>query len=756
MSNYSLLDNMLDSTESNGANAQDEPATTVSPPRSSSKDTQDALIGINGGVSDIKNSIKRLVKYTLAESDSEDDDKHKKHSGTALNDDNPGNDSADSDLEGVGTSADPLSKTLDGIEPDHAFKTPDENRSELIPNVRDCNTDQFKTRVQDEKLHVIDVLLAPASPKMAVTSEDPHKPKGKTIALPVPKPDKTETPQTQDTNAWIHRIRINSPVLIQHLREFGNQDGLTQSGPVHKENKPWTFMRPFQYLIHYQDAMKGRLEEIRATDKLVVNNAHRISDPALSHLQCYIDFLEDRVMPCYRRLQEISSEEMPKVRFDDLWYIFKFGGLIYVPSNEHSEANASQKMSTFQSLRRIYRIQNPLHGDESFTDDLCKRSGCDRSNQAWITYCYYIDFDGEAFGAITEKLEIKPYSGEKQVDQLGFYPIEYLKDSHEILSKAKDDGQKVVNAIQQRYGFYSGWTLTTGPLGKGLVDSEGYDIKNSSHIESDVLVDYREAFSSFPPWRPGLQKRTKDSLSMYVNVHSKSIRQAGPKNTKRSSVDRIVYDDGIESLEFNRYLEKDRNLKIDKSRPVTEKNDVMNLPSGEDLALVPRRIIAYVVWERRFVHLDVRHLKIRDQKGNEEAFDQLEIGETHKKLIKSLVQSHFQKKKVEQKEHIDIETQDLIRGKGKGTIMLLHGVPGVGKTATAEAVAQKWSKPLFPITCGDLGFTAESVETSLNGIFRLAHLWDCVLLLDEADVFIAQRRSGDLQRNALVSGKLHA
>jgi hypothetical protein len=37
--------------------------------------------------------------------------------------------------------------------------------------------------------------------------------------------------------------------------------------------------------------------------------------------------------------------------------------------------------------------------------------------------------------------------------------------------------------------------------------------------------------------------------------------------------------------------------------------------------------------------------------------------------------------------------------------------------------------------------------------FRLAQAWGCVLLLDEADVFLAQRTSSDLERNAVVSGK---
>ncbi|KAK0614960.1 hypothetical protein B0T17DRAFT_498253, partial [Bombardia bombarda] len=45
----------------------------------------------------------------------------------------------------------------------------------------------------------------------------------------------------------------------------------------------------------------------------------------------------------------------------------------------------------------------------------------------------------------------------------------------------------------------------------------------------------------------------------------------------------------------------------------------------------------------------------------------------------------------------------------------------------------KFDKPLFPVIYRDLRFTPESVERSLAEIFRLAYLWDYVLLLDEAD-----------------------
>ena len=73
------------------------------------------------------------------------------------------------------------------------------------------------------------------------------------------------------------------------------------------------------------------------------------------------------------------------------------------------------------------------------------------------------------------------------------------------------------------------------------------------------------------------------------------------------------------------------------------------------------------------------------------------------------------------------------RYQGKGFIILLHGEPGVGKTSTAECIADVTKRPLFSITCGDSGETAYQVEEHLEWNFQLAHRWGCVLLLDEAE-----------------------
>lgn len=131
---------------------------------------------------------------------------------------------------------------------------------------------------------------------------------------------------------------------------------------------------------------------------------------------------------------------------------------------------------------------------------------------------------------------------------------------------------------------------------------------------------------------------------------------------------------------------------------------------------------------------------------NDKAFSNLVADEEMKELILALVTNQLESEK----------GTDLIDNKGNGLIMLLHGSPGTGKTFTAESVAEIAKKPLYPVTCGDIGTEPEQVEKYLQSVFHLGKIWDCVVLLDEAEVFLEQRTLQDLKRNALVSVFLRA
>lgn len=49
--------------------------------------------------------------------------------------------------------------------------------------------------------------------------------------------------------------------------------------------------------------------------------------------------------------------------------------------------------------------------------------------------------------------------------------------------------------------------------------------------------------------------------------------------------------------------------------------------------------------------------------------------------------------------------------------------------------------------------TLYEVKHRLTTTLRLAESWNAIVLVDEADVFLARRELGDIKRNALVSSK---
>lgn len=78
--------------------------------------------------------------------------------------------------------------------------------------------------------------------------------------------------------------------------------------------------------------------------------------------------------------------------------------------------------------------------------------------------------------------------------------------------------------------------------------------------------------------------------------------------------------------------------------------------------------------------------------------------------------------------------------------------PGTGKTLTAEAIAESLHRPLYSISMGTLGTTADELERRLCEILSLSARWDALVLLDEADSVLEERSSSaSIERNAMVS-----
>lgn len=667
---------------------------------------------------------------------------------------------------------------------------PDEDRDknyeyqeDHIAEARQCDLMDYRESLKGQRRHVLDFLIAGneldseisiwEDRHSAILSPDPSDVDKKEAQGSKTQPrlpsmmEKSTSPKDPVEDRWIDSIRINSAIVIHMLRRLAADEGIAMNGDF--EQQPLVFNRPFSFLVHHHSGMKKRLAHLRDQSK---SEQTRLDSPVgpcnqaetLNRVQCYVDFVEKRLIPETEKWTNIAEPEQqqPRIRFPDLWYLFNPGDLVYIQPTNSPGTSSGKGPSTYQFIQRVYALRQPTRsykrggpsglGPDPFIQHALVYPGEVEESPGCFSVCvYHIEFDGESWAAVSRCVHIPVFVGEKEITTLPLYPLRFKTGFEEILKQAVNDGESMVNLIKDRYGFYSGWSLISSPRGYPVLDIEGRLVKSPTHVESDVLVDFSEAFNACPSWKPPFYNIGTTASGNIGSIgwrkHSPNIEWTDEhKTTGALQVQgRVVEWDGVDATRDTKYWSRDKYLQDSR----------VKLPSGEDCALIPRRFYAYSVWERKFLHLDIRSLQPRNTTETELAFSQLQIGLEDKQLIQSLVQSHFDKRSFQSKHGIELQGQDLIRGKGKGLVILLHGVPGVGKTATAEAVAHKWQRPLFPITCGDLGITSETVEKALNEIFRLAHLWDCILLLDEADVFITQRvKVGDLQRNGLVSGKL--
>jgi hypothetical protein len=126
---------------------------------------------------------------------------------------------------------------------------------------------------------------------------------------------------------------------------------------------------------------------------------------------------------------------------------------------------------------------------------------------------------------------------------------------------------------------------------------------------------------------------------------------------------------------------------------------------------------------------------VKEIEWQKDAFDRLVLPKNQKELILGFTES--QRK---YREAFD----DVIEGKGRGMILLLCGPPGVGKTLTAESVAEEMKVPLYMMSAGDLGLDPRRVESKLQDILEMCTRWNSVSSSLEIRVFFAIRYDGHL------------
>ncbi len=266
--------------------------------------------------------------------------------------------------------------------------------------------------------------------------------------------------------------------------------------------------------------------------------------------------------------------------------------------------------------------------------------------------------------------------------------------------------------------------------------------------QSAAVTHFRKAFEK---WRLKIGGRI-------IGVPTTADRREtfDPLPTKRDK-DPLsdVFDDSIIDLDRRQDF-------VDSTMLLKYHQNILDPSLSDDyVMLLPFRVYGYAMLNRKYFPLNVNlvnDITLDQVQTTAAGYEDLILPDGHKRLLQAIVKNQVrdpQQLRSGRDEDPEDFQMDVVKGKGKGLIILLHGAPGVGKTSTAECVAAQLKRPLLPITCGDVSTDVQKAEETLREFCALAYRWRCVLLLDEADVFLAKREKGDITRNGLVSGQLY-
>ncbi|ORY71659.1 P-loop containing nucleoside triphosphate hydrolase protein [Pseudomassariella vexata] len=327
----------------------------------------------------------------------------------------------------------------------------------------------------------------------------------------------------------------------------------------------------------------------------------------------------------------------------------------------------------------------------------CKYGPC------YLLKCDRLDWDGSKFGYDLSQHIILPFAGTLSITDLDCFPLAYHSDQETVTATLIARGALFERLAGYHYKAYRGNAIEQKEWGPAKIT-----------VDCRVVIDAYAHGKANPNQQPSLKplQQVKDT----GNIHSSDP------------------DDGYSSNSYNDF-DNDRDDDIfvnegNKPLPLSEEQLLLCTPIVKGYALKTKKWLEFFVDE------------ITEIVFNERAFECLVLPEGHKSLILAFAQSQ-----IKNKDAFD----DVISGKGKGIIMLLSGGPGIGKTLTAESVAEDMQVPLYMMSAGDLGSASWEIETNLNQVLEMVAKWNAVLLLDECDVFLETRSTHDLDRNRIVS-----
>ncbi|KAL8760811.1 MAG: hypothetical protein Q9184_003015 [Pyrenodesmia sp. 2 TL-2023] len=475
-------------------------------------------------------------------------------------------------------------------------------------------------------------------------------------------------------------------------------------------------------LFLYLEELRTHMKELRSQSKSEKKKKPRKAALVkYNHVKVLIKYLDKDYAETKKTLYPLL--ESNTITFDLLWALFKSNEIAYCPTYSNPDEP------------RAFKIEYATKENSFMKGTWYNIEG------------RYLEYDGKQFGMGTMEVEVEQFKGPRKISSLACYPLKYHKEAEVLKAKLIERGRKFVGLKGMNYRFHKGM---------GFYKKKRQVIK--VNINGRVMVDpaiHRRINPNYPistvkPKDPDILDEDEDSDDDSCGCGGSSEEEQEKPRDQLEDADKprtkmkLVMDEN----ERPQIVE----VELDEAGNEVKKEDIDHLPTAdgttpdrefteEELLIASPVVLGFAFSEKLWLEFTVSG--INEIEWNEGAFDSLVLPDSQKSIVKALVESHT----FSASRNID----DVIQGKGRGLVAVLHGPPGTGKTLTAEGIAELLKCPLYMVSAGELGTNPRELEAELNKILDIAHSWGAVLLLDEADVFLEKRTIQDIHRNALVS-----
>jgi len=437
----------------------------------------------------------------------------------------------------------------------------------------------------------------------------------------------------------------------------------------------------------------------------------RDSHNALEDFRLLIRFMDEDLKDLFEMRQKIKDGTLETIAFDDLWHLFHYGEEVILEEKSSGGKLRAARVFKFTGGRNIDADAGVnLQGLKRISTEAL---GPGSWGQAFVVQYWSLAYDGSLYWPQEGVVGIRPYEGEKEVSSLPIYPSKFDRSGR--IKQLIEIGNIFKQFTTELYSHrkYLGKNYNTGSRGE--------------EIDSEVIIDFREALST-----EGNAYETFDSLpeANQINHDNRELCVEYPEHGLCGQkgwciLDVVGPDFIVDNLEFAVFLRNNKHM-------VHAKESI----DDSEITLLPDQVPGYVLNRKYWALLSTNKNNLMEFQGTSDPWNDLVLEKKQKVMVEALVAKHLHHPRENNEIDMPYQLGDFIAGKGRSIVLLLHGPPGVGKTSTAECIAAHMSKPLYPLTSGNLPVRADDLEEQLQVHFTLAARWGCILLLDEADVFL--------------------